>query len=139
MNREIKFRAWDKVHKKMIYNKDEIIVETYLSIAFDGEVQECCYTQYYPYVGDFINWREKIELMQYTGLKDKNGKEIYEGDIIAGENGYKFIIKYEGSSFVAHETEGNCTFLVSRITMYEIINNIHEATEEQLKEWGIEK
>jgi len=59
-NREIKFRAWDKFEKKMIQ----------------------------PHDGDFIrwhamsNWKDCLELMQYTGLKDKNGREIYEGDVI---------------------------------------------------------
>lgn len=60
MKREIKFRAWDKLVKKMVQPRD----------------------------GDFIgwhsptNWKECYEIMQYTGLKDKNGNEIYEGDIL---------------------------------------------------------
>ena len=61
MNREIKFRAWDG--KKMI---DEPIVPM-------GAVL-MKYSQLFNVVG----W----EFMQYTGLLDKNGKEIYEGDIV---------------------------------------------------------
>jgi uncharacterized phage protein (TIGR01671 family) len=58
--REIKFRAWDKEQKYMAYQGTPDL-ETLSSFVF--------------HFGDEI-------LMQYTGLKDKNGKEIYEGDIL---------------------------------------------------------
>jgi uncharacterized phage protein (TIGR01671 family) len=43
-----------------------------------------------------------IELMQYTGLKDKNGVEIYEGDIIELENGDICIIEFNDGKFIAY-------------------------------------
>nr|DAY39436.1 MAG TPA: YopX protein [Caudoviricetes sp.] len=87
MNREIKFRAWDEVSEKMLnwnYFLDTNMKNTFIAPESTG-----------------------IILMQYTGLDDKNGKEIYEGDIAKYENMIGKIMFFNGSFILSdfEETE----------------------------------
>ena len=138
--REIKFRAWLK------YGKEIVDVE---EIDFMNKVINYIYNDYENNRQEIVGaYFENIELMQYTGLKDKNNKEIYEGDIIKFEDcsidGTKEfynigVIEREGKrdelviSQLLFEktyfTENYMDFIDQTFEVSEIIGNIYENPE----------
>jgi len=130
--RQIKFRAWDTKYKKMIFTGFHLLGEV---MAF-GEIEEYCMKTKGDN-GSIGRWND-IEIMQYTGLKDKNGKEIYEGDwceaefrdrkgiqVIQGQiimDDYMWCIDCRGCV-------GDDIFSINRPYNFEIIGNIYENPE----------
>ena len=119
--REIKFRAWDKVRKEMRFEQVGEIGRIDLFFRRLHGVE--------------------IDIMQYTGLKDKNGKEIYEGDILDGGylnplTGQKvkhyYLVEFERGIFYAKligKSPYGDTFLYFQNKRSAIIGNVHENKE----------
>lgn len=133
--REIKFRAWDNLERKMYpVRKIEYSIdnETILYVWVNSELVRDNKSEYGgKYIGDYrLHYPERCNLMQYTGLKEKNGKEIYEGDIyIAKGLDGKHIIEWDNEeqlwSFVRHQDD---TGIYNKEGM-EVIGNIYEDKE----------
>jgi len=89
----IKFRAWDKIYKKMLDSTMELggrcDINSYGSDASLGDIN------------DFFNNNEDFAFMQFTGLTDKNGEDIYESDILEEDDGRLYTVVW---------SEENCCF-----------------------------
>lgn len=112
MNREIKFRAWDIDNKKYEYDIAIRPINRIIGLEiFNNDM--------YP-----VEFRGIVE--QYTGLTDKNGKEIYEGDIVRQVGGNLLCpVEFKYGGFVPFTSD-----MMSFDNDYcEVIGNIHENPE----------
>ena len=124
--REIEFRAWDKKRKKMVNVYTLIIGNEKISY----EVKEI----FGNYAANYLQTIdiEQCELMQYTGVRDKNGVKIFECDIVKFDNKlYKVIWDNDECRFgLTNNVENTLLLLTSwRMQKLEVIGNIYENPE----------
>lgn len=124
MNREIKFRVWDVENKEMLE-----VQELDFEPTFYGGRIAIRPDQY----NDYFDTEDMI-LMQYTGLKDKNGKEIWENDIveITRECIYdKGIIVFKNGCFFIKSKENLLALYNCELNNYKVkvIGNIYDNPE----------
>tara|TARA_R110000868_G_scaffold172812_2_gene408805 strand:- start:37 stop:441 length:405 start_codon:yes stop_codon:yes gene_type:complete len=130
MTREIKFRVWDNEEKKFF----EPTYEGYagkvecLSISLTGRLTKRTFNQ--PAIDESC-FEGRYILMQFTGLKDKNGKEVYESDILKiyyenNQKSYLKEVKWLNDSINKGRWDAldNCVF-----TSCEVVGNIFENSE----------
>lgn len=127
--RNIKFRAWHKDIKEMF----EVGQITLKKGIWDYQPEDR------KYIGMSIPYQPSFILMQYTGLHDKNGQEIYEGDIVYCQTKFgkaKAIIKFIDGKFVAywnsaltHPENGHHIACYEINKRFEVIGNIYDNPE----------
>lgn len=122
---ELKFRAWHKKYK-CYYEIDAIYF-------YDKTVSYI--------LNDYVNLEQSLEyfnfdeviIEQYTGLKDKNGKEIYVGDVFKIKHGYNWkkesyfeVVFSRSYGYILRNKDGDWFPLKDKSKAYEVIGNIHE-------------
>lgn len=135
--RDIKFRAWDKVSKKMLKIGLMDLDDMTIYNARSGDFR-CSYQRKTKY-SDFEEFKDvkRLIFMQYTGIKDKNGKEIYEGDIFATDNNHNFTVIYEDTRFIGVDGDRSGKGYVCCVdscykngsSSIEVIGNVYENPE----------
>ena len=132
MNRVIKFKIWDTVEKKFLSLKDYQDLGA-IEVENDGTLT---LSPRFRFLTSMMIMPERFIPCQYIGLKDKNGKEIYEGDVLNNTAvNFKFIVKFENTKYILQKLEYlddalDMNDYFHRIpTMFEVIGNIYDKGE----------
>ena len=113
-----RFRVWDKVNKRYLPTCDIAIDSVFRGYLWDRDHDE------------WVWYSNDLLIEQCTGLRDKNGKLIYEGDRVEShdmfDDLYVFNVEWFQGKMVLRSTPNSAPVLVGNSLSYEIIGNIHE-------------
>lgn len=115
MGRDIKFRGWDSVNEVMLPVESINFRERYVSLN-EGD-------------NSLTDTLEMIELMQYIGLNDKDGKEIYEGDILERYGYWPIIIEYDKGCLMVRDLD--------EVRYNNLILNVPICNFESINDWKV--
>lgn len=126
--REIKFRAWDHGDIKMW--KVVAISDSIWGDFEEAHIRVCDFDKNPMYKETDVRISVNYDLMQCTGLKDKNGREIYEGDILfhqlQGARQVIYPFTENVAAFGLRSANGMVNSLQDADKLYEIVGNIYE-------------
>lgn len=129
MNRDLKFRVWDIKRKKFFTVANIAFFKTGKLITTD--------TQFGPFLAYELS-DTRCELNQYTGVNDKNGREVYEGDVVniiesslyhsRSEVTFTGSVQFDkcNAAFMVYSKDGKMYSLTGQEVSCEIIGNVYE-------------
>lgn len=128
MSREIKFRAWKKGAEPFVESWEKPCMIYGIERLYDGSIDGL---ESYGSFGGILGDTDEFVVEQFTGMMDRDGREIYEGDVVecrVGENGPRFpaIPRFRGEVKFDTGTYGVGGYVMTFCSRMKVVGNVHE-------------